>query len=150
MNGLLLHHGACLLVCDGRKALFLVNEGHPGHEKLAIVQEHEQKLASHSADLGTDRPSLTRQVSSGSAGSAIEDTDRHSAQEDQFLRTIVGEFATFMKDRKADQAVLVAPPRALASLRKHASEPLLAQTVAQIDKDLTKHPLAEMSKILLG
>lgn len=150
MDGLLLHHGACLLVCDGRKALFIVNEGHPGREKLAVVQEHEQKLAAHSADLGTDRPGLTRQVSSGSAGSAIEDTDRHSAQEDQFLHAMVGDFAMFVQDRKADQAVLVAPPRALASLRKHAPAPLLTRTVAQIDKDLTKHPLAEMSKIILG
>jgi protein required for attachment to host cells len=150
MNGFLLHHGAAVLVCDGRKALFLVNDGHPGREVLRVAREVEHELAAHSADLGTDRPGLSRQMAAGIPGSAMESVDLHDLEEERFLKQITTTFTAFVEERQADQVVLVAPPRALASLRKHAPATLLKRTVVQVDKDLTKHPVAEITRILLA
>lgn len=150
MTGVLLNHGGAVLVCDGRKALFLVNEGRPGGESLRVAREIEQDLASHTSDLGSDRPGLVRQTSAGSPGSAIEGADWHAQEETKFLTRAVAEFAAFVEERPSDQVVLVAPPRALAVLRDRAPAALLDRTVLQVDKDLTKHPVPEIARLLFG
>ena len=48
------------------------------------------------------------------------------------------------------EVVLVAPPRALATIRKIASKSLHDRVIGEIDKDLTKHPVHEIEKIVKG
>ena len=48
------------------------------------------------------------------------------------------------------EVVLVAPPRALAVVRKAASRSLHDRVVGEIDKDLTKHPVHEIARIVSG
>jgi protein required for attachment to host cells len=46
--------------------------------------------------------------------------------------------------------VIVAPPRALADLRGAIHADVKARIVAEIDKDLTKHPIAEIERHLMS
>ncbi len=46
--------------------------------------------------------------------------------------------------------VVVAPASTLAELRSHFSKRLHGAVLAEIDKDLTKHPIYEMEKVLLA
>jgi protein required for attachment to host cells len=45
--------------------------------------------------------------------------------------------------------VIVAPPRTLAELRRHYSREVSARIVAEIDKDLTGHPVDEIAAIII-
>lgn len=45
--------------------------------------------------------------------------------------------------------VIVAPPRILAQLRRHHSRQVSARIVAEIDKDLTGHPVDEIAAIII-
>ncbi|MGZ3612950.1 MAG: baeRF12 domain-containing protein [Thermodesulfobacteriota bacterium] len=45
---------------------------------------------------------------------------------------------------------IVAPPRALADLRRAIHQDVKARIFAEIDKDLTKHPIADIERHLVG
>ena len=144
----ILHPETRVLVCDGRKALFIRYGGPAGKPVFEVEQEMHDKGASHTADLGADEPG--RLSSAFGPRSFIEGTDWHSAAEEAFLRRAVEAFTALCDANGAREVVLVAPPRALATLRKAASKSLHDRVVGEIDKDLTKHPVHEIQKIVLG
>lgn len=76
------------------------------------------------------------------------ETDFHEQAETEFAL----ETAEFLNERvridDLDELVIVAPPRALGVLRKHLSREALAQLIAEIPKDLVKHPIAEIERLL--
>ena len=99
--------------------------------------------------MGTDKPGRLGNARGGPK-SSIEPVDWHSEQEAAFVATAVRAFAALCAEKPEAQVVIVAPPRALATIREHAGASLLARCVAQIDKDLTHHPVADIQKIVLG
>ena len=46
--------------------------------------------------------------------------------------------------------MVVAPPRALADLRQALHADVKSQIIAEVDKDLTHHPVGEIGKHLVG
>ena len=46
------------------------------------------------------------------------------------------------------EIVLIAPPRVLGELRKQLSAKAQTKVRVEIDKDLTRHPIAEIEKAL--
>jgi protein required for attachment to host cells len=144
----ILHPDTRLLVCDGRKALFLRNGGPAGRPAFEVEQEMHEKGSSHTADLGADEPG--RLKSAFGPRSSMEGTDWHQAAEDAFVRKAVDAFTALCDAHDVREVVLVAPPRALATIRKIASKSLHDRVVGEIDKDLTKHPVHEIEKIVNG
>ena len=142
----ILHPDTRLLVCDGRKALFLRNGGPAGRPAFEVEQEMHEKGSSHTADLGADEPG--RLKSAFGPRSSMEGTDWHQAAEDAFVRKAVDAFTALCDAHDVREVVLVAPPRALAILRKAASKSLHDRVVGEIDKDLTKHPVHEIARIV--
>jgi protein required for attachment to host cells len=55
-----------------------------------------------------------------------------------------------VRERKAKALVVVAPPRALADLRVAFHPEVKSRIIAEIDKDLTNHPVGEIEKHLTG
>ncbi|HEX9238689.1 MAG TPA: host attachment protein [Xanthobacteraceae bacterium] len=53
-----------------------------------------------------------------------------------------------MRERGVEVLVVVAPPRTLADLRKAFRPDVKKRIVAEIDKDLTKHPVDQIEKHL--
>jgi protein required for attachment to host cells len=47
-----------------------------------------------------------------------------------------------------DSLIVVAPPRTLGELRKHYHKEVEKRLTAEVAKDLTGHPVAEIEKIL--
>lgn len=148
MSNLTLHRDARILVCDGKSALFLKNKGPPGSEVFEVESSVRQELPAHTADMGADRPGRTQNRSGPSSG--VETTDWHAEQEKAFVLETLHGFAALCAQSPKAQIVIVAPPKALATIRKGADRGFLSRCVAQIDKDLTKHPVAEIQKIVLG
>jgi protein required for attachment to host cells len=55
-----------------------------------------------------------------------------------------------VRERKVKALVVVAPPRMLADLRVALHSDVKSRIIAEIDKDLTKHPIQEIEKHLAG
>ena len=53
-----------------------------------------------------------------------------------------------MRSKKVPALIVVAPPRTLADLRSAFHADVQARIVAEINKDLTKHPVDEIERHL--
>lgn len=127
-------HGDWVVVCDGRKAMLLENEGDEMLAKLKAREVHEQK-EEPSRDLGTDKPGRVQDMGIG-ARSAIEPTDYHDQMETAFLTRLSAQLDALVKSGQAHHFVIVAPPRALGVLRKSYSAALRQAIRAEVDHDL--------------
>lgn len=140
-------HKAWILVCDARKALFLRNEGDAAYPNLQLERATRASANPSTANQGTDRPGRIQNAFGPT--SAAEATDWHEVAEAQFARETVDAFRTLYRSRPHG-VVLVAPPKMLAALRENLHDDLHATVIAEIDKDLTKHPIQEIERLLTG
>ncbi|MAW98407.1 MAG: Host attachment protein [Sphingomonas sp.] len=139
-------HDACVVIADGRKMLFLRNEGDAEHPNLVVERKRTQDNPPD-REQSTDAPG--RSFSSVSQGrSAYEETDFHQLEEDRFA----AETAELLKKRALqnnfESLIIAAPPRTLGELRKHYHKEVEQRLSGEIDKDLTGHPIGDIEKIL--
>jgi protein required for attachment to host cells len=149
MNRLRIPHNALVFVGDGRKALFLRNEGDEIFPNLKIEKVFEDENPS-SHEQGTDRPGRVGESAATGRRSAVEPTDWHQIEEHRFARRVAAAMEQMVRASKAKALVVVAPPRTLADLRDAFHADVKACVVAEIHKDLTKHPVWEIEKHLLS
>lgn len=146
MNGLKIPHNAFILVGDGRKALFLRNEGDEKFPNLKTENVFEdENPATH--EQGSDRPGRVGKPASGQR-SAVETVDWHDLEEHRFIHRVVSAMEHVVRTGKVRALVLVAPPKTLAELRTAFHADVNACVIAEIHKDLTKHPVWEIEKHL--
>lgn len=143
-----LPHNAVVLVADGAKALFLRNEGDASvanlKTELVLLDEnpptHEQ---------GTDRPGHGGKVPGTQRRSAMEPTDWHDIEEHRFARRVAAVTEELIRTTHVEAFVIVAPPRTLAELRRSFNGVVKHRIVAELDKDLTKHSVADIERHVL-
>ena len=140
--------GTWVVVCDGRKTIVLENVGDAEYPDLRTRSAIEAEDAS-TADLGTDRPGRVHQRF-GSARSAVEQTDWHDRDEEEFLKALADRLDKSVLAKEVAHLVIVAPPRALGVLRKAYSQHVKDALVTEIDKDLASHPVSDIEKHLFG
>jgi protein required for attachment to host cells len=140
--------GGHVLVCDGSKALFLENTGDEKFPNLRTAQVREIENPP-TREQGTERPTRVFE-SVGTQRSAAEQTDFHDRAEEQFAREIAAGLDDVRQAGTLRSLIVVAPPRMLADLRRFFSDQTKALVTAEIDKDLTKHPVHEIEKHLTG
>jgi protein required for attachment to host cells len=134
-----------VFVGDGRKALFLRNEGdeiHPNLKAEAVFES--QNPATHVQ--GTDRPGRIGKEMHSSRRSAVEPTDWHELEEHRFTKQVAAAVELAVRRGTANALLIVAPPRTLAELRTAFHSDVKRHIVAEIAKDLTKHPVWEIEK----
>ena len=139
-------HDDLVLVADGRKSLFLRNEGDPEHPNL-VVEDQAAHADLADRDMKTDAPGRAMSQVSGRQ-STMEEPDYHQIEEDRFAAD-----TALMLKQKADEfekLIIIAPPRTLGELRKHYDKAVADKIVAEIDKDLTRHPTDKIEKALLA
>ena len=140
-------HNTFVVVADGRKMLFFRNEGDAEFPKLQVERKevHENPA---DRDQKTDAPGHTFDASGGAGRSAYEEVDFHQLEEDRFA----AETAEMLRKRalrnEFESLIIVAPPRTLGELRKHYHKEVQKRLAAEVAKDLTGHPVAEIEKIL--
>ncbi len=139
-------HDALVLVADGRKSLFLRNEGDA--EFLNLVVEDQRAHADlKDGDMKSDAPG--RSFSSvGSHRSAIEETDYHQQEEDRFAADTAALLAKRAQRNEFEELIIVAPPRTLGELRQHYDKAVEGKIVAEVDKDLVNHPIDKLEGVL--
>jgi protein required for attachment to host cells len=130
-----LPHRAVVFVGDGRKALFLLNEGTALEPRLKVQRVLEDENPP-TREQGSDRPgrALSRVESNRSA---MEQTDWHDLEKHRFARTVADALDRLLQQSQAERIVIVAPPRTLADLRRSFSPAVAKRIVAEIAKDLT-------------
>lgn len=139
-------HNAAVLVADGRKLLFLRNEGDDIYPNLVV--EHAQEQANpKDGDQKSDAPGLSFS-SVGSGRSTMDEVDFHQLEEDRFAadaadllkrRALANDFASL---------IVIAPPRTLGELRKHYHSEVSARIAGELDKDLTNHPIPDIESAI--
>jgi protein required for attachment to host cells len=75
-------------------------------------------------------------------------TDWHQIAEDKFAAEVARDINAAALANEFEELIIVAPPKALAELRTHLHKEAQGRVVAEIDKDLTNHPVEEIQKIL--
>ncbi len=134
-------------VADGGKALLLRNDGTELKPDLVVLSAAE--LANPPArEQGSDKPG--RMADRGpNQRSSVEETDYHRFAKERFAADL-GERLTRAAETGAyDALVLVAPPRVLGDLRRALGAQASARIRAEIDRDLTHHPVPEIEAQLV-
>ena len=165
-----LAHNAAVLVADGRKLLFLRNEGDGVHPNL-VVEHAEEKVNPADRDQKTDGGGVASSTQSGSGAPNVaqggsghargggaqfapsrgrfEETDFHQLEEDRFA----AEAAALLKKRALandfEQLIVIAPPRTLGELRKHYHVEVSNRLAGELDKDLTGHPIPDIEQAII-
>jgi len=149
MTKLSIPHNALVFVGNGQRALFLRNMG---DEKVPNLKTErvfsDENPPTH--EQGTDRPG--RGVESGGTHrrSSMEPTDWHELEKHRFAERVASALEQLVRSQDLKKIVVVAPPRTLADLRHAFHADVKNRIVAEIDKDLTKHPVWEIEKHLLA
>jgi len=148
MRKIKIPHNGFIFIGDGRKALFLRNEG---DEKFAnFVTERvfvDDNPPTH--EQGSDRPGRGFATAATTRRSAMETTDWHEIEEHRFTKRVSEALERLVRERNTPALVIAAPPRALADLRSALHPDVKALIVAELNKDLTGHPLAEIERHVL-
>jgi len=142
-------HNAFIFVGDGRKALFLRNDGDEKFPNLkterVFVDENPP-----TREQGTDRPGRAFKRAGTNLRSGVETTDWHQLEEHRFAQRVAAAMEQLVRARNVKALIVAAPPGTLADLRHAFHTDVKSRIVAEINKDLTKHPVSEIEKHLLG
>lgn len=141
-----IHHKALILVADGQKYLFLRNIGDFKTPNLKVEAQGEQASAA-THDQGSDQPGSAFGTT-GTVRGMMKQTDFHQLDKDHFAAETAALLCQRAQAGDFEELIVVAPPKTLAELRKHYDKSVTSRLVAEVDKDLTKHPVGEIAAIL--
>ena len=147
MAAIKLKHDGWLLIADGEKALFMRNEGDEINANLQVFRELENDNPP-TREQGESRPG--RLNDSGSHRSAVQETDWHRVEKQRFAKDIADRLHNQAMKGSFEQLVIVAPPAVLGDMRKELHKDVQDRIIAEIAKDLTKHPVDQIEKLVLG
>ena len=141
-------HNALLLVGDGQKALFLRNKGNAKRVDL-VVERILARDNPPTREQGTDRPGRSS-TSFGVARSAMEEADWHYLAKERFAGELADALYRHAHANLFDKLVIIAPPKILGNLRKAFHPEVAERVAAEIPKELTSHPVAEIERLVAG
>ena len=149
MSKLEIPHDALVFVGDGRKALFLRNAGDAKFPALKAERVYiDENPPTH--EQGSDRPGRAFKRAGTNRRAGMDDTDWHEFEEHRFARRVAAAIETLVHERDVKALVVAAPPRTLAELRHAFHADVKSRIIAEIDKDLTNHPVDEIERHLVG
>ena len=140
-------HQAWVLIGDGRKALVMRNEGDEMFPNLQTTTVFRDQANPATAQLGSDRPGRTVEQLSGRR-SSVEQTDWHESAEHRFAQSVAATLCALEDAGEISALVVVAPPKTLAELRGAFTDSLRSKIIAEVNKDLTHHPVHEIERLL--
>jgi protein required for attachment to host cells len=140
-------HDAMIFVGDGQKALFLRNKGDEKFPNLIAERVFiDDNPLTH--EQGTDRPGRVFKRAATNRRSGVATTDWHEIEKHHFARRVAAAMERLVRAKKVQAIIIVAPPRTLADLRQAFHADVRSKIIAEIGKDLTKHPTADIEKHL--
>src|SRR5579863_5831238 len=134
MNRLKIPHNAFVFVGDGRKALFLRNEGDEKYPNLKTERVFED-VNPLTHDQGSERPGRISKAFDSGQRSAVEPVDWHHIEEHRFARQVAAVMEEIVRTRNVPALIVVAPPKTLADLRTAFHADVRSRIIAEINRD---------------
>lgn len=141
-------HGALVLVADGKKMLFLRNQGDAGIIDLR-TEAHDERDDRKDREIKTDAPGA-QSPRAGIGRDTMDETDFHQQEEDRWVKDAAEELRKRALRNDFDALVLVVPPKALGVLRKQLHKEVEKRIVATINKEMTDRPIPDIEELLVG
>ena len=139
-------NGTWVLVADGEKALFLENVTDAEDPFLQVRRIEQQDNPLHHEQT-SDRPGRMEDTGVRQR-SAMQEADWHVLAKDRFAEDLADILYRMVHKGMFEKIVLVAPPRTLGSLRPNLHKEVQARIVAEVDKDMTNHPVDRIETLL--
>jgi protein required for attachment to host cells len=139
-------HDTLLLVGDGQKALFLRNKGSAQCVQL-VVERILGRDNPPTREQGSDRPGRSA-ASPGVARSAMEEADWHNIAKERFAGELADALYHHAHANLFEGLVVIAPAKILGNLRKAFHPEVVERVIAEIPKELTSHPVAEIERLV--
>lgn len=139
---------ALVLVADGRKMLFLRNEGQGDHVQL-VTEAHDEREDQADHELKSDAPGLGSQRG-GYGRPAMNETDYHQLDEDRYAADAADQLRVRALAGDFEDLVIIAPPKTLGELRKHLHKEVERRVVMELAKEMTDRPLPDIAAMLMG
>jgi protein required for attachment to host cells len=139
-----LKHGGWVLVADGEKALFLVNDGDETDLNLRVIRKDEQDNPP-TREQGANRPGRVHGSASPNV-SAFDDTDWHDLAKERFAADLADLLYSRAHAGRFDQLVILAAPQVLGVLRSELHSVVTDKILAEVPKHLTNQPLNQIEQ----
>jgi len=143
-----LPNNALVLVVDGRKMLFFRNHGDENQIDLR-TEAHDERDDRKDSEIKTDAPGAQGQ-SAGYGRDTMDETDFHQQEEDRWVKDAADELKKRVLRNDFDALAIIAPPKALGTLRKELHKEVERRVVCTINKEMSGRPLPDIEALLLS
>ena len=143
-----LPHRALVLVADGTKVLFLRNHGDQNLIDLR-TESHDAREDRKDREIKTDAPGTNKQ-SMGYGRPAMDETDFHQQEEDRWVNDAAEELKKRALRNDFEALAIIAPPKALGTLRKELHKEVERRIVLTLNKEMTDRPIPDIEELLVG
>lgn len=148
-----LPHRALVLVADGTKVLFLRNHGDQNQIDLR-TESHDEREDRKDRELKTDSPGNAPILkASGGAEThrpAYSETDFHQQEEDRWVKEAAEELKRRALRNDYDALAVIAPPKALGTLRKELHKEVEKRIILTLNKEMSGRPIPDIEELLVG
>ena len=144
-----LPHQALVLVADGRKMLFLRNQGDENQIDLR-TEDHDERDDRKDREMKTDAPGAIGQSAGYSGRVAYEETDFHQLDEDRWAKEAAERLRKRALDNDFEALAIIAPPKVLGVLRKEFHKEVERRIVLTLNKEMTDRPIPDIEELLVG
>ena len=148
-----LPHRALVLVADGPKVLFLRNHGDQNQIDLR-TESHDEREDRKDRELKTDSPGNAPILkASGGAEThrpAYSETDFHQQEEDRWVKEAAEELKRRALRNDYDALAVIAPPKALGTLRKELHKEVEKRIILTLNKEMSGRPIPDIEELLVG
>lgn len=141
-----LPQGTLVLVADGEKALFLVNEGDAEDMNLVLDSQRSQDNPP-TREWGTDTPGRYNDGPTVQR-SAVSETDWHVLEKERFADDLAEKLYERAHSGRFDRLVIVASRLVLSHLRKSLHDEVRKRILLEVPKVLTNHTVDDIETLL--
>jgi len=141
-------HGALVLVADGKKMLWLRNQGDSDLIDLR-TESHDHRDDPMDREIKTDAPG-TQGQRWGDGRPAMDEVDFHQQGEDRWIRDAAEEVNRRALSNDFDALAVIIPPKALGEFRKKLHKEAERRLVLTVNKEMTDRPIPDIEELLVG
>ena len=145
-----LPNNTLVLVADGRKALFLRNQGDEQRIDLRTAS-HRTRDDRKDSDIKSDASGQSpAPAGTGLPGGTMGEPDFHQQEEDRFARDLAEKINAMALAGQFDALVVVAPARTMGELRPLWHKEVSARILGEHVKEMTDRPIPDIEALLIG
>ncbi|RYE83328.1 MAG: host attachment protein [Hyphomicrobiales bacterium] len=133
-----------VLVANGAQAQ-VFEHGGPGKGLIPVKGLHFEQEPLRAQDINTDRPGRHFGGGAGSR-SGMEDGDPVGVREERFVKSVAEQLEVLRQQGRFERLIIAAAPTALGDIRPALSDGVKQTIVAELPKDLTNVPTAQLAK----